>query len=101
LLWLIPIFTGTSLPEWLDLPGASLSQSLEFPHSQALFIAITNVPHSDPAVAQHIVEQVLLDYPPAIPAAFVWSRVMLLGLTLALIATATLVVRAQRRTGVF
>jgi ABC-type Na+ efflux pump permease subunit len=96
LIWFVPAYISyTGWPLLLDLTGARLVYVLPMPGSLEAF-DLSNGPRT-PAVQQRIMELVRGDLPPAMPAPFVWSRVLFLALAILLVALTIWIVARRRR----
>ena len=94
--WLVPgFFSYNSWPLILDLTGSRLEYVLPFPGSEKAFY-LSSGPET-PAIRERVMQLVLGDLPPAIPAVFVWSRVLFLALAALLVALSVWIVARRRR----
>jgi hypothetical protein len=96
LLWFVPAFISYSgWPLLLDLTGVRLEYVLPLPGSEKAFY-LSSGPQT-PAIRERIMQLVGGDLPPAIPAMFVWSRVLFLALAALLVVLSVWIVARRRR----
>jgi hypothetical protein len=94
--WLIPMLLSYGgWPLLLDLTGVRLSYELPLNGSLAAFWLSASA--NTPAARERIMDLVRSDLPPRMPAEFIASRALFLGLALLLVLAATSMVARRRR----
>lgn len=97
-LWLLPGFLSynvTFWPDLLDVTGSRILNDLPLKGSTAAFY-LSSGP-TTPQIREQIMQLVRSDLPPAMPATFVWGRVLFLTLALVLVCVTIRGVARRRR----